>query len=211
MPAIGTPTSKELATASVAGRSVLQHAIAALKQPSGAVDIETTATALGAFGGWACQSAALYGIRKKDPTYQGLSWVEITTADGHHLYSGDALNSPLAERAYSLWDLVAAATAPHSAVPDLGEIFRNAAASIGTPAFGRTRSEHPMSALRFQKVWPLSLKVVRKVTNQPRLWPIAYGAAVQEMFGTLPEDTDFSEIARVVLDSAVATSKVPLG
>lgn len=68
-----------------------------------------------------------------------------------------------------------------------------------------------MSALRFQKVWPLSLKVVRKVTNQPRLWPIAYGAAVQEMFGTLPEDTDFSEIARVVLDSAVATSKVPLG
>jgi hypothetical protein len=214
--AVVAPSEDEIARARTAGSSALAMVMQALKDDRG-IHLESLFCALGAMAGCACQaSVRAESIAVGEPAD---SRFEVaTTADGRRFLFGDALNQPLAENRLSLWSLVAGAAAHDGArqLPDLVEVFKHNAAALGTQGFGipRLPPEHPLQSTPIayaRKLWPEMSALLARELPQPRLWPVALGLAIQELMaktrGNLPPDI----IARIVIESAIPVSKVPLG
>lgn len=214
-PTANAPSPDDIARARVASGIALTTVMQALKDDRG-IHLESLFCALGAVAGCACQAGvraeALAAGQPPDSRFE-----IATTADGKRYLFGDALNRPLAEDRLSVWSLVAGAAAHDGAkqLPDLVEVFRHNAAVLGGEAFGvpRLPPEHPLHdspASYARRLWPAVQQVLARELPQPRLWPIALGLAIQELMaktrGNLPPEI----IARIVIESAIPVSKMPL-
>ncbi|WP_028049923.1 hypothetical protein [Cellulomonas sp. URHD0024] len=200
--------------ARIAGRETLQRVLAALKDERG-VQIEAVATALGALAGRACQLAATDGVQNRRPEYAGLTVMQVGSKDGQTYLMGPAINRPLAESQFSVWSLVAGYAQSKGAVlPDLGELFAHGTSTVGGPEFGRPRyapgTAAPYLPVQYLAVWEPMLPHVVRFAPDPQQWPVVYGLAVQGLFESTGGQFDLAVLTRVVMDSAIATSKVVL-
>jgi hypothetical protein len=176
------------------------------------IHLESILSALGGLAGRACQVAALDGFAADDPEYAGLSFATVTGADGSEYYFGDAINRPLSERQYSVWDLVAGKAHELGAtVPDLGELFAHNAEMVGRAEYGvprwapETFGELPVIYL---PLWDRYLPMIRRSAPKTQQWPVVYGMAIQKLFVNLAGQFDLGVQTRVVMDCAIATSKL---
>jgi hypothetical protein len=206
--------TEPLIGATIAGKEVFSRVMSGMTTDRG-VHIESIVTALGALAGKASQVAALHGRSSGDPAYANLSLMVATSADGREYYFGDALNRPLLESQYSVWGLVAgAAQTAGATLPDLAELVTHAAQSVDTEDFGRPRYEPDTEAddtpQGYLVMWDALNGVVAGLEPDPQYWPVAYGIAVQELFALASGQFDLGVLTRIVMDSAIATSKIPV-
>jgi hypothetical protein len=200
--------------AQVAGQVILERMLILFTDERG-VHVESVATALGALAGYACQQAAFDGLRAGNPDYAGAALNVATTTSGEELYFGDALVRPLAQTTYSIWGLVAAGAQQQGAVlPDLMELLRHGASTIGGADFGVPRFAPGTGAndipRNYLALWERFLPTLKELAPNVQRWPIAYGIAVQNLFKLGGGQFDLGVLTRVVMDSAIATSKIKL-
>ncbi|CAH0143860.1 hypothetical protein SRABI26_00536 [Arthrobacter sp. Bi26] len=209
-----SPAFDPLPGAQLAGRIVLERLLGAMRDERG-VHVESLATALGALAGRACQIAALEGLNSGAAQYRGLSLLTVGGANGDEYFVGDAINRPLAESTHSVWSLVAGAAQQHGAqVPDLNELFHHSASTLGGAEFGLPRFAPGTNAggtpRSYLAMWEPLQAPVRQAAPRPEQWPVAYGLAVQNLFAMAKGQFDLGVLTRVVMDSAIATSKLKL-
>jgi hypothetical protein len=203
--------------AKFAGKEIFARLMSALasKDPRG-VHSETLLCALGALAGYACQASvrAQTIAMRSAPDSQ---FKVATTADGKRYFFGDALNFTLAEDRLSVWSVAAGAAQQAGAkkLPDLEEIFKHTAASVGSPSFGIPRypgkgaaGDLPINYLK--ALWPVLLPIVSELTSDPRLWPLAYGIAIQQAIASTKEVLGPEVALTIAMEAAVPMSKVAL-
>ncbi|SDL25716.1 hypothetical protein SAMN04487916_10780 [Arthrobacter sp. ov407] len=209
-----SPASDPIPGAQLAGRIILERLLGVMRDERG-VHVESLATALGALAGRACQIAALEGLHSGEAEYRGLSLLTVGGANGDEYFVGDAINRPLAESNYSVWSLVAGAAQHYGAqVPDLNELFHHSASTLGGAEFGLPRFAPGTNAggtpRSYLTMWEPLQAPVRQAAPRPEQWPVAYGLAVQNLFAMAKDQFDLGVLTRVVMDSAIATSKLKL-
>jgi len=201
--------------AKLGSQAITQHLYDKLNGPRG-VHIESMLCALGALGGFACQATVRAGNKGKGIAEMS-DLVVANTRDGQRHFFGDALNMPLAGVQNSVWALVAgqAQQSGCAQLPDVGEIFRHAAESLGSEGFGKPRvpAQHQPQALPLdylKRFWPELHPRVRQFCPDPAHWPILYGFASQEIIdqGKLVINPCLG--ARLVMEAAIPTSKQDL-
>jgi hypothetical protein len=211
-----SPNPDEIARARVASGLVLTTVMQALKDDRG-IHLESLYCALGAMAGCACQaSVRAEAVAAGEPPDSRFEFA--TTPDGKRYLFGDALNRPLAENRLSVWSLVAGAAAHDGAkdLPDLVEVFKHNASVLGGDAFGMPRIpiQHPLHDLPInyaRKLWPQVQAVLVRELPRPGLWPVAMGLTIQELMAKTRGNVPPEIIARIVIESAIPVSKVPLG
>jgi hypothetical protein len=209
----GEPSAEAQAeNAKISARQVLDHLMTTLTTDQG-VHIESLVTALGALAGRACQFATLDGLSSKNPDYDGLSLLVVGGANGDQYYYGDAINRPLAESPQSVWALLASPVVHFGGeLPDFGELFSHSAATVGGPQFGRPRYAEGTDAAEtpreYVRLWNDLLPIVCRHSPGPQQWPLAYGYALQRLFAQVNAQLDLGVLARVAMDSAIATSRL---
>ena len=100
------------------------------------IHCEAALTVVGALGGYAAQQAIWEGMVKPAPPKEKAFTVARTTS-GEEFYFGDAINMALAStgpKVASFWSLVAggAQSAGARQLPDIAEIFKHCAETVGT-------------------------------------------------------------------------------
>ena len=203
--------------AKFAGKEIFLRLTNALaKNDPRGVHTETLLCSLGALAGYACQASlraqALIAGRGANSAFS-----VVKTKDGGEYFFGDEINGPLAEDKLSVWS-VAAGAAQHAGarkLPDLHEIFRHTAASVGSAAFGVVRypgpgaaAEPPIAYLR--SLWPVLLPPVRELAGDPKLWPLAYGLALQQAIELSKDSLGPEAALTIAMEAAVPMSKVKL-
>jgi hypothetical protein len=191
-----------------AGAAVFERLIASLTDDRG-VHLETITVILGALAGRACRLAA-----EHDDAGRELTVVETT--DGERYAFGDAVNWPLVESPTSVWAILAGAVVQHGGrLPDAAEAFAHSASTLGGPEFGIPRFAEGTQATitpaaAVASFWPPALALIQLVAPDPRHAPIAVGFALKQLVeAAAPGGADLEVIARVALDSALTTSKLP--
>lgn len=207
---------KPLLGAQIAGKEILQNILIMVKDERG-VQIEAVATILGGLAGRACLIAGLSGQAGNDPTLKMLTLNTIGTKDGGTYLFGDATNRHLAEGQYSVFALIAGYL--HSVgepIPEADEYFRHSMQSLGGPTFGVPRFARgtgtASTPLEYaDELWPILSNSLRRYAPNPQLWPTSFGVAIQQMLEMAKgAGLDLQTLVRVVMDSALAVSKVPL-
>ncbi|MCC2333816.1 hypothetical protein [Cellulomonas wangsupingiae] len=198
----------------LAAGEVLQRVLATLKDERG-VQVENVATALGALSGRACHLAARDGRASRRPEYAGRDDLQVGTSDGRTFVMGPAISWPLLESPHSVWSLVAGyAQSQGAPLPDVHELVRHSAATVGGPEFGRPRyaPRTAPTALPIDHLgaWEPMLAHIVPLAPDPQQWPVVYGLAVQGLFQMTGGQFDLTVLTRVVMDSALATSKIPV-
>ena len=201
--------------AKIAGKEILGRLMNAFKDERG-VHSESLCCALGALAGYACQaSVRAQSIAKGLDPDAGFS---IATAkDGRKYFFGDPLNKLVAEDKYSVWSMAAGAAQAAGAtqMPDLEGIFKHVAATVGGEGFGQPRytdkntaGDLPINYLT--SIWPAFLPMVKKLTGDPALWPMAYAFAIQEAITLMKGVVPPARALGIVMESAIPMSKVDL-
>jgi hypothetical protein len=202
--------------AKVAGKEILGRLLVAMKNERG-VHSESLCCALGSLAGYACQaSLRAQSIAKGlDPD---AAFSVATTKDNQRFFFGDALNKLVVEDRYSVWSLSAGAAQYAGAkdLPDLADIFKHVAATVGTKAFGIPRYQTGQGAADppinyVHALWPALLPVVKKMTEDPALWPHAYSFAIQEAIAAVKSALAPELALSIVMESAIPMSKADLG
>ncbi len=201
----------------IGSRELTNYLLDALKDEQG-VHIESILSLLGALAGFACQIAARNHLEEATGEIPDNEFVAVGTDSGQTFFFGDAINRPLAEDEYSIWSLAAGA-AQHLGcedLPDIDDIFRHVAATVGTEDFGLPRipDDHrpmdtPLNFLKF--VWPRVFPLVEKFCETPAEWPILFGLAVQEIVILGKEAIDPGLAVMIVMESAIPMSKIDPG
>lgn len=178
--------------------------------------VESLLCALGALAGYACQAnlraqAIAKGVDPNAP------FNIVKTSDGKRYFFGDPLNKALAEDKLSVWSLSAGA-AQHvgaTSLPDINEIFKHTASSLGSEAFGVPRYPEGHSAgdlpINYVKgLWPALLPIVKKFAPEPVLWPLLFAVALQNAI-EMSKGAIAPELAlSLVMEAAIPMSKVDL-
>ena len=172
--------------------------------------------ALGALAGYACQaSLRARAVAAGQPEAAYL--VAVNTLAGRQYFFGDPLNRLLVDEPLSLWRLAgeAARFAGCGALPELGPIFRDAAASAGTDAFGVLAPSHqprprhmPEHYLRRQ--WPAALAQLRRHCPDPAWWPLPPAIAAQRFIASAPAAEDACAALGLLMAAAIPMSKLDL-
>ena len=207
---------KPLLGAQIAGKEILQNVLTMVKNERG-VQIEVVATILGGLAGRACLLAGLSGQAGNDPALRILTPNTIGTKDGSSYLVGDAINRQLAEGPYSVFALIAGyLQSVGEPIPKVHEYFAHSMQSLGGPAFGVPRfapgTDAGSTPLQYaDAMWASSSNSLRRYAPDPQLWPTAYGIAIQQMLEMAKgAGLDLPVLVRIVMDSALAVSTIPL-
>lgn len=202
--------------AQIAGQEIFQNILIMVKDERG-VQVEVVATILGGLAGRACLMAGLSGQAGNDPALNRLTLNTIGTKDGGTYLAGDAINWQLAEGPYSVFALIAGyLQSVGEPIPDAHEYFRHSARSLGGPAFGVPRfapgTGVPSTPLEYaDALWANVSGSLRRYAPDPQLWPASYGVAIQQLLEMAKgAGLDLQALVRVIMDSALAVSKIPL-
>ena len=206
---------KPLLGAQIAGKEIFQNIFTMAKNDRG-VQVEVVATILGGLAGRACLLAGLSGQAGDDPALNTLTLNTISTTNGGTYLAGDAINLPLAEGPYSVFALIAGyLQSMGEPIPDAHEYFVHSVQSLGGPTFGVPRfapgTGVPSTPLEYaDALWPNVSGSLRRYAPAPQLWPTSYGVAIQQLLEMAKSaGFDLQVLVRVVMDSALAVSKVP--
>jgi hypothetical protein len=203
------------------------------------VHTETLMTMVGALAGFSAQHAIWEIVVQtgKLPAHAGANmnagaFVVATTKNGETYYFGDLLSSylipqnhPLGPGQYTLWNFLAAAVQSSGGQPlgpqEIGEIFKNAAATAGGPQFGVPRlpkGHQPRLSPRdaLNALWPATRKLLSRDDApgaqgqrlSPAHWPTVIALTAQKLIQLTKGTLDPALSMRIVLEAAVPMSKV---
>lgn len=203
--------------AKIGAQEVFQRLLEGMKDERG-VHIESLLCALGALAGYSCQ-ASLRAQALAEGLPETAPFQVVETEDGQQYFFGDDLNDILAEAEYSVLALATGAAHHASAgtveIPDLREIFEHTSSVIGTEQFGIPRvpdnHKHDTPLNWIKATWPSLFSTVQLFCPNPVEWPVLFGLAIQEAIYTGKDIIDLSIALKIVMESAVTTSKFDLG
>ncbi len=198
--------------------------MAFLKNERG-IHVESLMVALGALAGHASLHAA-FAVAAADPGKASLMTVE--TRDGATFYAGDTLNAfliPENPEIVSLWGLIAASAlalgVPQAELPGYVDIFRRAAGTLGTPAFGLLdvpENHRPGATPRqfLDALWPAIQRLLRWSnpsldngrTLPTRYWPYVFGMVARQYIEMTKDVLDPRLSLRLIMEAAIPMSKV---
>lgn len=180
------------------------------------IHCETILTVAGALAGFSAQQALWEGMVKPGKLAITEAFTVIETPSGAAYFFGDMLDALLASmepKHLSIWKIVAGSTLASGGdhLPDMGNLLRHCAATVGTSAFGLPRlpDDHlpsimPRGAL--ERFWPGARLLLGLA--EPLHWPIHMAHAahklMQAMKGAIAPDL----AVRVVMEAAVPMSRV---
>ena len=203
---------------------VRDNLMAFLKNERG-IHAESLMVATGALAGHAALHAA-FQMAASEPTKASL--MSIETSDGGTYYAGDTLNAfliPENPEIISLWGLIAgqavAGGVPQAELPDYVDIFRRAAATLGSPAFGEVEigEDHTPSGTPRQYLdafWPAIRHLLgwsnptldNGRTLPTRYWPYVLGMIARQYVGMTKDVLDPRLSLRLIMEAAIPMSKV---
>ncbi len=201
--------------AKIGGKEVLSRLMSAMNNDKG-VHVESLFCALGALAGYACQAnlreqAIARGMDPNAPFHV------VKTSDGNTYYFGEPLNDALAQGKLSVWSLAAGAAQHNGAesLPDINEIFQRTATNIGKENFGVPKAIEghaagELPAAYLKKIWPALLPVVKKCAEEPMLWPLVYGLAIQQAMDMAKTTIQPHIALTITMEAAIPMSKVDL-
>lgn len=203
------------------------------------VHVETLMTMVGALAGFAAQHAIWETVVKTGrlPEHGGHNanagaFVVAGTKSGDKYYFGDLLNSylipqnhPLGPGQLTLWGFLAAAVQESGGQPlgpqEVGEMFKNSAATMGGEQFGVPRlpaGHRPRWAPReaLNAFWPLARQVLSRDDApgakgqrlSPGHWPTVIAPVAQKLIKQSKGALDPALSMRIVLEAAVPMSRV---
>lgn len=196
---------------------ILDYLMTVMRNDRG-VHAETILSTSGALCGYAAQRA----IWQHAIEDQGMPVTDVFafvgTKDGGTFLFSETVNQLLAsedDEVASLWRMVrqAAAESGAASLPDPGPIFARNAAALGskpypdfsTPANHRPGIE-PAEALRH--LWPKISVALEQGCSGALQWPITLGAVSAKLIGMTKDNLDPVISATLVMESAVAMSKL---
>lgn len=218
-PMTGTPHDSAgqdaMSAAREGGLEVFACLTARLKK-DGRVHIESMLCALGAVAGYACQ-AQLRAQARAGGLAEEAAFHAVTAADGKRYFFGDLLNGLLVSPRMSVWTVCSGAMgmAGKAGLLDANAIFEHAAASVGSAAYGMPRlpaAHQPFEAplVYLKALWPAVAPIAARHCPDPAHWSMLFCAALKRTL-QVAEGTIAPELAfRLVMESAVAMSKVDL-
>ena len=204
--------------------------LSALKTERG-IQAETLLVAAGALTGYAAIHAVFEAYLKRGRAQVGDAEAASTgkAKDGQTYYLGDLINSFLAasagpvSRPFFVWGYLAGvainAGVPAAELPDLNEMFKHSASTVGTPEFGIPRAPanlKPMLTPRqaVDRLWP-AVRIGLARIEAPggrgidvEHWPIICAITAQQLVTQTKGVIDPKVALRLVMESAIAMSKI---
>ena len=186
-----------------------------LKDPRG-IHCETILTAIGALAGYAAQQALWEGMVKPGKLAISEAFTVMETPSGATYFFGDTLDALLASmepKHLSIWKIVAGGTLAQGGdhLPDIGNLLRHCAATVGTSAFGLPRlpDEHlpsimPRAAL--ERFWP-GIRLLLTLA-EPLHWPLHVANAAQKLMHQMKGAIAPDLAVRIIMEAAVPMSRV---
>jgi hypothetical protein len=198
------------------GKELSQRTIALLQNERG-VHLESCLTVLAAVAGYSCQASVREEFVKTGKMQEAGAFVIAEATNGKRYFFGDLLNKPLAEDKYSIWSLTAGAAEQIGCTkpPEVEEIFKHVAETVGSDAFGVPRLQeenkpHDSPENYLRKYWPILFPVIPPYCSKPSQWPIVCGLAIQEIILVSKGVMDPANAVRVVMESAIPMSKIQI-
>ena len=200
--------------AKIASREITQRLLHAMKDSRG-VHAESLLTALGALAGYATQAAARE-FGRADGKPDTAVFAIVRGADGQRYFFGELGNQMLLEQPTSVWKLASATAAELGAgsLPDIAELIKHTAESVGSPQFGVPRipdGHKPGDTPRnYLAMWPKLLPTLQLFCASPIEWPIAYTLAVRDIMTQARPTLEPKLALTIVMEAAVPMAKVEL-
>jgi hypothetical protein len=200
-----------------AATEIAQYFMKRYSTPAGP-HIESVLSGLGASAGFGCQMAIREAFVKTGKVPEERAFVVVGTKDGKKFYFGDFLNQPLLNtNQISVWTLVAGgaikAGSTTNSLPNISEILKHNASTIGTQEFGLPRlpkdhypKELPTDALR--STWKDVESIQKKYQIDPQFWGWIPAEAAQQVILQYQDKLDPSLAAKIVMEAALPMSKV---
>jgi hypothetical protein len=203
------------------------------------IQAETLLVAAGALTGYAVIHAVFEAYLKRgraqvgdaQAASTGKAIVEVKGKDGQTYFCGDLINSFLAasagpaSRPFFVWGYLAGVAinsgVPAAELPDLNEMFRHSASTVGTAEFGIPRAPanlKPMLTPRqaVDRLWPAVRTGLARIEGpgtgsrgiDVEHWPIICAIVAQQLIGQTKGVIDVKVALRLVMESAIAMSKI---
>lgn len=188
------------------------------------VDLRSVLCALGALSGYAAQQALHEALVKSGRLTLDQAFVMIETRSGEVFFFGDLLNAVIGAHEgsaagsrnssqYTIWKIVSDAGYQAGALnlPDIQDIVKHCAASVGGPEFGvpRVPDVHMPAVLPREAVsrfWPGTLR--RLNGAGPMSWPLHLAMAAHKLIIETKETIRPDIAVRIVMEAAVPMSKI---
>lgn len=180
------------------------------------VHCETALTVVGALGGYAAQQAIWEGMVKPGLLTKEKAFTVARTTSGEEFYFGDAINMALAStgpKIASFWSLVGggAQSAGARQLPDIAEIFKHCAETVGTEAFGVPRlppqyMPKPTPRRALNECWPHVYGMLK--ATPPGTWAMQLGVVAQRLIVEMKDVVPPEMAAKILMEAAVPMSKV---
>jgi hypothetical protein len=201
------------------GRSVAAVLMAKQIRQSGSIHPETILTEIGALAGFAAQMSIRKGVIEPHATSADNLFVEVTAKSGEKFYFSDLLNWILFENTseppYCIWSYLCAIvpqdTLPQ--MPDVAEIVRNAARTVGSRRFGvpRLPAVHMpkiMPRVALDEHWRMVREELIASARGPSQWPYDLAVAAQWQMATSRGSLALPLAAAIVMEASIPMSKV---
>ncbi len=180
------------------------------------IHCETILTAIGALAGYAAQQALWEGMVKPGKLAIREAFTVVETSSGATYFFGDALDALIVSmepKHLSIWKIVAggALAGGGDHLPEMGNLLRHCAATVGTPGFGLPRlpDDHlpsimPRAAL--DRFWPGARLFL--TLAEPLHWPIHMAHAAQKLMQMMKGSIAPDLAVRIIMEAAVPMSRV---
>ena len=180
------------------------------------IHCETILTVIGALAGYSAQQALWEGMVKPGKLAITQAFKVVETNGGATFFFGEALDTLLASvepKHLSIWKIVAgsALTGGGDHLPDLDNLLRHCAATVGTSSFGLPRlpDDHlpsimPRTAL--EEYWPGARLLL--ALAEPLHWPLHMANAAQKLIQAMKGSIAQDLAVRIVMEAAVPMSRI---
>jgi len=199
----------------IGAKELVSRLISALEKKEGKVHIESLLAIVGSLGGYSCHAAIREAFVDTGKLVENQAFTVITTKNGSKYYFGDLVNQYLAGSELCFWTLVGGEAQELGATsfPDLNEIFKRTASTVGSDKFGvvlitkqHLPPERPIVYVR--SLWVKACKIVDKFCDSPTQRPILFALAAQQVM-SMGKDIISPEIAvSLLIECAVPMSKI---
>jgi len=180
------------------------------------IHCETLLTVVGALAGYAAQQALWEGMVKPGKLAIAEAFKVVETPSGATYFFGDTLDTLLVSmepKYVSVWKIVAgnvlAAGGDH--LPNINDLLRHSAATVGTSAFGLPRlpDDHLPSILpraALERFWPDARMLL--ALSEPLQWPLLMAHAAQKLMQAMKGSIAPDLAVKIVMEAAVPMSRV---
>lgn len=199
----------------VAGEAVNHFLMQSFHSDEG-IHPESYLCAVGALSGYACQDA-IRELYKEGGIPEEKVLKRMTTKEGQTYYYGDDLRRSLSLEKFSVWALIkeAGEKGGCNQLPSFEEMFNYVASTIDSEYFGfiRVPKKHQpreRSINYLKKYWDQVHPIVMQNCSNRFSWPLAYASAGQIVMESVSHRVDPKISVRIIMESAIAMSKVEL-